>query len=391
MSFFSSKPQSNEPVAIIDISGSAVSGLLISDEEIGLTVSEEINIGEQVDLKQFILAVSQAIEKVAGKLRQESKIVPKAYLCFLSAPFYFSQTKRFVFRQKEPFVVTKKLVAKLISEEKQKIINNHKHLFANLAGDEAQAVESNILDWHLNGYSYPAPWGLETKELAFSYHLGLGSKEILSQMTSRLQKAGWAIPVVYQTFTQVASALIKRNKLAEHYILFDLDGDLTDLALVTDGVLSETISFPRGKNFILRRLAGITGAIPSEAKTSVKLFYERKLETKQMEQIGNFLAQARDEWVGDLAELFKQLSEEYFLPSQIYLVGEPLLNRFFQEALGDAQLSRFLLGGQIFKIESLEKVLLPNSPSALTKNLCPFLQVEALFYRSKMWYNSESW
>src|SRR6185436_18832368 len=117
-------------VAIIDIGSTSVGGGFLETTKtkkgavsaelcsrLIASVRNEINFQEHVDLPHYLEAISAALKKTLADLVASKHGAPTEVLCFLSAPFYASQTQTIIKKEATPFTVSEKLINGLIEQQ----------------------------------------------------------------------------------------------------------------------------------------------------------------------------------------------------------------------------------------------------------------------------------
>ena len=167
------------------------------------------------------------------------------------------------------------------------------------------------------------------------------------------------------------------------FLFADIGGEVSDVSLVREGVLRETVSFPVGKNAAVRKLAS-SGVSPEEARSMLKRLSLGHASSADAAKAGPAAADAAREWGERLKEAAAELSDNGPLPRDFFLVGGTE-NGPFAERARDGFFSRFTVLGKPFNVK-------PVSPAALKERFGrsgsfekegdAFLMLEALFARA---------
>ena len=142
-----------------------------------------------------------------------------------------------------------------------------------------------------------------------------------------------------------------------NFLLIDIGGEITDISLVRGGVLLETISFPAGKNSLLRGIAKALNTIPEEAHSLVRVNVERKNNRKN-DEIKRAFDKAEIEWQSSLQKALGDLSGGLSLPKTIFLTADSDLGEWFKGSiLSDSLSQQTFVPGEFSVILLNEKVL----------------------------------
>ncbi len=133
----------------------------------------------------------------------------------------------------------------------------------------------------LNGYQTSKPYGKQTKSIEISIFLSMISKEVETKTRKVLEKIFHSHTIAFHSFALTSfSAIRDIFHSEEDFLLVDVGGEVTDVSLVRRGILLETVSFPTGKNFLLRSVVLDLNTIPEEAHTLIRMFLDNK-ESKE--------------------------------------------------------------------------------------------------------------
>jgi hypothetical protein len=107
----------------------------------------------------------------------------------------------------------------------------------------------------------------------------------------------------------------------DEFLLLDVSGEVTDLSLVKNNVLLETMSFPKGSNFGTRRLAEDLNVSMDEANSSLRMFVENTLDRDVMFRIKRSIEDIQYEWANDFKDVFKNIKGKVQTPTRLFYIS----------------------------------------------------------------------
>ena len=277
-----------------------------------------------LDLERRGMAV---LRKRGKRLRVERLLVSCA------APWSHTITQIIRFEQDTPFIVTRRMVDEIIlraydTEE----TNTGEH--AQVLADEGQhIVETAIIDITLNGYSVQAPYNKEASEIAIAHLRGLVPTHILIALEGiekhiqghrdmRIHTSAFILYCVLRDlYPQATSACIVA-----------VSEEATEIGLVQNGILYESMAVEYGMHSLIRDLAGFAKTIPEEAHAYLRAYKQRVLTETQ----DKALLRAQKRYVGFLEATIDELTKRYVLPRTMFLVLDQNAKQFFTDALESA-------------------------------------------------------
>jgi len=264
------------------------------------------------------------------------KKITKA-LCVFASPWYASRTKHVSVTNNKSFFVTKDFLTDILSKE---VSLFESELVAGIHGDEftegVVVMEKIIADVKINGYSIQDPIGHKTKAIETILYIGIGSKELVARIADQINKF-FHVPgedIIIHSFPLVAhTTLSKIYPLERHYILCDITGEVTDLTLVTDGIIRHSASFPVGKFSLIRKITQKMNVPREVAQSLLALWREHSSDAESAKNIEQIIADMEREWSVYFEEALSSLGKIGTLPQKVFFTADtdvaPLFIEFF--------------------------------------------------------------
>ena len=382
-------------LAIIDIGSTSVGGITLDYpkstknakefcDRLSPTVREDISFQEDIDPPRYLEGINGALKKVARALVASGKGAPTEVVCFLSAPFYASQTQRIKKAAAKPFLVTPKLLRDLVDEAVGRFKKNKPAFFQEPEGrnkDAHEIVESVLAKITLDGYELPDYHNQLAEELTTHHYLSLASSPILDRFRASIASAWPSAEVRFHSFAYAFyQALLGAAEGKKDFLVLDVGGEISEVSLIWQGVLLNTVSFPLGRNWLIRKLAKTLATTQAEAYSSLKLYHLKTQTPAVIEKINKVLALAKEEWFRVFRGAIEQAIDNSLLPENIFALADPVVIEIFRDWLKGKRFDNLTIGNKNFSVNILPEDIFDrfcNHGSITTHDFT--LMVEAIF------------
>src|SRR3989344_1619232 len=350
----------SKPVMVIDLSNDSVGGLLLDptyDQDRKLFCSPTrvvtrvpLHFQSELNLDRFLNQVVTALKTVVETLVREHNSRPVKVVCFLSAPFYASQTRVVRHAAPESFRITPTLLNDLVTVDLKQFIRQHPQLYPEVIEDAYQLIESKIMQVKLNRYLTHSPYNKSAKEIELHHYISIGSRRILNRFSEVIRGFIHRATIEFHSFPFALFSICRDHLGDRRYrFLLDIGAEVTEVLLLTENILWESVSFPAGHNGLIRELIKTLGAVPEEA-LSIFRTYRRGGQNKfASERIDTALANFRKVWIGYFREMLQILSHEHLVPKEVMAFGDQLITPLFLDWLEKEKYDEILVGNRVFK------------------------------------------
>ncbi len=389
MNWFSSKKTHQKLVAVFDIGSASIGGslVLLSQTPKGVApippkilhvVRHPFIFQEDFDFSRFVFSMLQALEATGKDLEALKLGAPKEVYCYLSSPWCAGQTRVVTFQKNTPFTFTKKLWRELIGREvatfKVREFTDYME-----AGDEIRILEQKTMHMALNGYPITDPVGKKATDLAMSLYVSISPEKIVAAIEHSIEHF-FRAPLHFSSFV-FGTYIAVRDAFAgeKQFLLVDVAGEVTDIGLVRDGILSESASFPSGKNFVVRRVSTGLNRTGPDALALINLATSGSINQNMKPDMDKLLEKARTEWLSYFQSALANMSSDLSLPSTVFLTADADMAAWFQNAIKTEQFNQYILTEKQFNViligaESLHTFVSTDS----VKERDPFLMLETI-------------
>jgi hypothetical protein len=348
-----------KPVMIIDLSNDSVSGLLLDPtydktREIFCSPTRAVTrvplpFQVELNLERFLNQVVTALKTVLEAVAREADSRPAKVICFLSAPFYASQTRVVRHTAEKPFRVTSTLLNNLIATDLKQFIQQHPQLYNEVLDDAHRVIESKTMQIKLNRYPTHLPEGQIASEVELYHYVSIGSERIIARFREVVQGFVHRAPIEFHSFPFALFSICRDHFGDQRYrLLIDIGAEVTEVLLLAEDILWESISFPAGHNGLIRELAKALNTVPEEALSALRIYRQGNQSQSMNGRMISGLANFQKIWTAYFRQTLEALSEQHLVPREIMAIGDPLVTALFLDWLKQGQYNEILGGNQSF-------------------------------------------
>ena len=336
--FFSHKKRADIVLAI-DISSGSVGAAVVELREADapkILYSSRLPITTSLfqNRKHLLFAVSEALEHVITQVEKHTVHlgyygkIRRSHIVF-SSPWYKFETKVLMIKHKSPIAVTHEVINKVIKTEE-------KRFAAEVQLSGAEIVESRIIRTRLNGYDTPNPYGKKSANIEITFFVSLISKDILDETRRVLGSHFQHEKIEVSSFSLAAfTAIGGLMPDARDFIIVDVRGEMTDVSVVRDGSLYSSISFPNGRNGLIRVVAETTKNSLHGALSSIITASHGHLRPSLHMVLNNAIEPWKKLWLQSYTDAVKNIMSGVVAPKTIFLMGDSDTEVFFEKILVD--------------------------------------------------------
>ncbi len=355
MGIFWGDKKKDELILVFDIGSHSVGGALFYAEKTGVpkivfSAREPITLQKTLDIDRFLFSTLKSLKIVVDKIYRAGKGKPEAIFCVLSSPWHASQTRVIKLEKNTPFLFTAELAQDLIKKEITLFEGEYLAKYANTK-NSVKLIELKNIKTILNGYETSNPLDQTAKELEITIFVSISEELVLKKIEDTIAQHFHFNNVKFSSFTLASFAVVRDVYInQDNFLLINIGGEVTDIFMVKKNILRESISFPLGYNFIIRKVASLLHSSLDEAESFVSLLkdgHATELITKKIDPVVNKL---KAEWLAKFQESLSNLSNDVSVPATIYLTTEKEVADFFSETIKTEQFNQYTLTESKFKI-----------------------------------------
>jgi hypothetical protein len=291
--------------------------------------------------ESHIDCMKKGLASVLKEITSQTNATPAQVAVSFASSWYISQTRTVVMRRSTPFLVKKDLIQSFKSKEEKKFLDEHKGMFGKTDGQVA-LLESKILDTLVDGYSISNPIGKKATSFSLTLYLAVIPKEVLETVEDLVVSGAHVNHLSFATFQSVAFVGIRDMFPAKNdFLVIDINGEITDLSLIRNDVILESISFPLGENFFKSRLQKHFGWSLSEYRSHLSLYKEGKLHDDFRFEFEEYLNVLLRDWSVYVRRALHSLDGDRLSPEHICLIGGDVFARHIKSILESGQFQNF--------------------------------------------------
>lgn len=249
-----------------------------------------------------------------------------------SAPWGHTVSRNVNYESETPFKITEEFIADLETSAESEVasyISDSK----NLDSSDFEIVERSTVDVLINDYQVANPIGLKGTEISLSHIIGVLPNDILKTIYEIRDKlfprceirAHTAMLVTYCVFRD----LFPHD---DELTLVKITGEATEVGVVKNGLLVDTVCVPYGTNTLVREIMNTKGSTAGEAKALLCAHTGDTLNSETITQVSSYLTTYKE----SLTHLVVDLVVDKRLPSTMIVVADdvftPLLKTLVPEA-----------------------------------------------------------
>ncbi len=392
MALFSKQKILEERVLILDIgSGSIGAAYLVRQKGMGSagnpkilhTVRKNIPLLADLDFIPLVQNMLGTVDFVVKEMQHAHLPAPDKIECILAAPWYAASTRIVREKRRAPFVFTKKLWYELLLKEVSDFRQSFLEQFQDIDGiidREPRVIEKKNMHVALNGYTVADPIGKRASELEMSIYISM-VPEYIALSLEEIIGIYFKQEITLGTFLGASFQVMRDIFISEHdYVLLDIGGEITDMGFVKNDILSETATFPRGKNFILRRIMHHAKVSREEASSLFSLYLDSKLTDRMKSVLLPVLTRAKADWTQMFSHTLGEILSDFTIPKTIILTCDDDVSNFFIEAIHDEQFTQSKLSTRHFNVIMIKvKDLHEFCSLDRTVSHDPFMMLESIY------------
>lgn len=306
--------------------------------------------------------------------------IKNVYLAF-SSPWYISETKILRIQKPEPFFFDHTTVNEALGREEKDFEKSELAAAYRAAGNEVIPLDQKVVQIRLNGYETSSPYGKKITEAEIALFVSLIEKSLLSDVEDVIQHTFHYHKALPYSFSLIAYSVMRDifpNE--EDFLSIHIHGEITEVSVVRKGILLESLSFPLGRNFFVRKACRILGSSPEICISTLILHFQKKTAESNA-KVKETIEEASAEWRSELAKAFEKLSTNMYLPGTAYLTAEKDFTDFFAHVIASNEFTSFTSKESPLAVRVLSEENLESSCDFSDKTVRDsFITMESIFF-----------
>ena len=343
------KIEKREDVCVLlDIGNGSVGGSLVffsenNKPQIIYSVRYPLHIPEKPSSGHLLLKMTKLLEDVVASITNEgsrhldfrhlsSKDI-KHVFCIFSSPWYSSKTKIFKIERGEALPMTDEFVSYLLERESDTF---EKSIGGNGNG-MLSFIEKKVIRTRLNGYDTKMPYNQAARNVELGVFMSMVPQAVLDKVGKIIRRHFNARHIEYNSFALMSFSIIEDLfPSVQNYIFIDITSEVTEISIVRNNLITETLSLPLGKNLIMRAIAKRYHVSPDIADSYLKLFIKNHAEKSLKGAVSQAIKDAEAKWLPQFGQALQTASKNHAIPGRIFMTADEdvaaAFNHFISEA-----------------------------------------------------------
>ena len=248
MPFLKRQTKKEKTIVILDIGSASVGGALVSIQKykkpvVTYHVRENMVFQNDLNLERFLVSMLRSLESVLSQIKKSTKIPPSSFFCIFSSSWNISETKIIKIEKTKTTLISKEELEKLFKKDINvaSIISKRKKV----TKGGYEVIDLKNIQIKLNGYETPRPYNKSAKTIEATIFISIGAKEVIKSIKNKIFHMFHSTKVEFSSFLLIAFNTVRdifTDK--KDFILLDITGEVTEVAIVKNNVLVSATSFP---------------------------------------------------------------------------------------------------------------------------------------------------
>lgn len=391
MGFIFTTQKKENTIAVFDIGSGSVGGAIIklplNNNGIPIiikSIREDIKSRGVFNFESFTKDMILTLGKVANSLYAEKLGAPSEIHCVMASPWYLSETRVIKMKKEKSFTFDKDIASELIEKEIQGLTADYKNKYGE-SNDLPEVIEQYTMMVSLNGYQVEDPIGKKCQFLDMNMVISLSPASCINKIKEALSKTFHHTKVSFSTFTVDAYLAVRDKYVApDSYLLLDVSGELTDVGIVTKGILKSALSFPFGKKTFFKQICQKLKIEQRDAEELFKLYSENNLSSTFKEKMIPVFESIENSWMQAFEECIETLPRTLILPNTIFLTADNDIKNWFSNVLLKEDHVQITTSEHKSTVITLDGQEFLNMCDVKNGACDPFIMIEAIAIMRKM-------
>ncbi len=387
MAFWSTSSKKERMITIFDIGSGSVGGAItrVPNNNTGTgtptiikSARTEIDFHDELDFNVFLEDMLKALKATATSLYDSKMGASDEIVCVLASPWYLADTRVVKMTRDHSFIFTTKLADEMLEKEMVNLQAEYDIQYSG-AHSTPDMIEHHIMSVALNGYHVVEPIGMQTRSVEMNMFISLSPKLCLDKIRTTLSGVFHHIPVSFTSFA-VCSFLAVRDRYVtpDSYLLLDIGGEITDVAIVTKGILQCSLSFPFGKRTFFKYMSTKLEIESRDAVELFSLYSTNTLSESRRKKVEPLFKSIENSWGEAFRSCIGTLPHVLTLPSTIFVTADQDIRSWFVEVIKNEPYIQSMVGERKCTVVTLEGPEFLDMCSVKDSTCDPFLMVEAI-------------
>ena len=351
------KKKKTELGIVYDIGSASVGGALVlfvsgKKSKIIYSVRHDMVFQKEFDIVRMEKSMYKALASVSEDLVKNGiphlrftefgSLRPERAFCTLASPWLVSQTRTIHTTFDRPRKIRQRDIIERVEQEREVFLESDDVI--DLIGENDHIlIEEKVVRVLLNGYEISHFGAGDARSMDISAIFSVAPTNIIQGISDAIQRIFPSCATTYHSFPSVLFGVLRdtlEGKIRD-FVMIDISGEVTDVSVIDDMNLIETVTFPVGKKTILRSVAESAGMGTEESLSYLQLSNEGAITGRAKEKIMTALKTARALWYRSYEHALKDLADTHLLSHAVFFTSDTDVKEWFSHVIDDAVMSRF--------------------------------------------------
>ena len=345
MGFLFSSKKEDKTIVILDIGSGSVGGaiVLLPEDKNNKPVVKKIARNEihynneKLRVGAFTKSMLKALNLTLDDLYNKKIGAPDKIICVVAAPWYSSETRTVKLKKNKTFIFSEKIADQLVGKEVELIDKEHKKENKTLYS-KLELIEQHIMNVSLNGYKVDSPIGMKTSSVEMNMVVSFSQKFFLDKIRKVVSKTFHDIPLTFSSFMTSSYFAVRDKYISpDSYLLLDVGGEVTEVGIVSKGILRSSISFPFGKKTIFKYISTKLEIELRDAKELFNLYSSGHLPKDKRKKYEPLFKSIENSWSESFKQSVANLPHLLALPSTVFLTADNDVIKWFSDLINNGE------------------------------------------------------
>jgi hypothetical protein len=341
---------------------------------------EPIPLEEEISIDKLITLTVKTLNVVVSKICMMGLGRPSRMYCVLSSPWYASQTRVLKLEKNTPFIFTEKLADSLIQKEIALFKEEYKEKDSH-PDNQIRPIELKNMKTVLNGYDTLRPLNQKAKVLEMTIFASVSQEQILKKVEETIERHFHSREIRFSSFV-MSSFTVARDMFVnqDNFLLINIGGEVTDISMIKKEIIQESVSYPAGRNFIIRNVAKGLGVSLVEAKSLISLYKDGHMADVTEKKAEEVISSIKTRWLKKFQESLSNLTNDISIPATIFITVDQDLAEFFSNIIKTEEFNQYTLTESKFRLIFLSTSALHGIATFEEDAIRdPFLIIESIY------------
>ena len=266
----------------------------------------------------------------------KNHIIPRSSSVFYASPWVVSQTKTFRLKQEQKFIFTREIVNKIL----EKNIDFLSHIDIKSTPFELaslELVERKVTRVLVDNTEAQYPFGKKVNSVAVSVFVSAIVRRIHKEIEKDIKHVFVGSEVQHHSFTLSFFTMVRGIfQYVNDFYLMDIADEVTDLTMVIDSALRDTVSLPMGRRAMIRRVEQVCGFETPLAVSALSMYLHGTIRDKSHKKLGPAVKDLQIDWLTHfnraVATISKGVGKED-IPKTVFVIADEDILPLFEKAL----------------------------------------------------------